>query len=144
MPLFMNLRVQWPPQKDYHIIKFTTKQLKDIFKMTVEDYMKKDPETGELTQFNRSAFEAKALIPALEDIHNSETMELYTWPNGKLFTKEKLNGKVHYYVLKYKVYEREEIILRRQKTYDCYKKEFDIPNMEWLDEDDDNVIDALN
>lgn len=140
-PLFLNLRVQWPRNVDYNVIKYTTKQLKDIFKMSVTDYMKKDPETGELTHFNRSTFETKALVPALEDINRSETMRLYTWPNGKLFEKEKLNGKVHYYVFKYKVFEREEIIMRRQKIYDCYKKEIELPTGDWMDEYDENVID---
>lgn len=141
-PLFMNLRIQWPHQVDYHVVKYTTRQLKDIFKMKVTDYMKKDPETGELTQFNRSTFEAKALIPALEDINNGETMKIYTWSNGKLFDKEKLNGRVHYYVFKYKVFERDEIILNRKKIYDCYKKGIELPTDSWMESDSPDIIDG--
>jgi hypothetical protein len=138
-PLFMNLRYLWDDSNlEYKKVKFTTRELKTIFKMTIEDYMKKDSETGELTQFNRTAFETRALIPAIEDINKGETMKILPWSNGKFFNKEKLNGKIHYYVFKYKVFQKDEIVERRRKVLCQYNKRFSVapmPNEEWLNKE---------
>lgn len=137
-PLFMNLRLLWDnSNSEYKIAKFTTKELKDIFNMTQSDYMKRDPETKELTHFNRTAFETRAILPAVEDINSGETMQILKWEDGKFFKKEKLTGKVHYYVFKYRVFQRNEIIEHRKEVLSLYNQQsssvLPVPSKEWFD-----------
>lgn len=137
-PLFMNLRLQWDnTNAEYKTIKYTTKELKDMFSLTKEDYMKKDSETGELTNFNRTAFETRVISRAIEDINCGETMKIFSWADGKFFQKEKLNGKIHYYVFKYKVFHKDEIVEQRQRIIAEYNKRFSaipVPTEQWLNE----------
>ena len=51
-----------------------------------------------------------------------------------------LNSYFMSYFKQLETFEKEGIVMRRQKIYDCYKKEFELPTEEWLNEYDSNVV----
>lgn len=70
---------------------YSTKELKELFNIPKDgkgSYMK---ENG---HFNRYMFEAKVLVPLVEDLKKCQMINLCTYPDGGYWKKVKVHGKV--------------------------------------------------
>ena len=95
--------------------KMSTKQLKDLFGLPYDAYVSGG-------KFNRTRFEERVLIPAIEGINASEMIQILSFQDGKYFEKEKRLGKVAGYVFKYKVLNRENMVSKRKKEMEKKEK----------------------
>lgn len=101
-------------------MEFTMTQLRDILKVAPDSYMKKvaDSKTGEVKKkYDRTNFIKKLFTPVMEDINNSETIDIIPAKDGKLYSTIKEGGKVSKYVIRYKIHTLKQIEASREKKW---------------------------
>ena len=110
-------------------ITFTTKQLKDLFGLSKDDYVSKKG------RFERKRFEERTIDRALKEIEKKcKTITLIKQPNEKNqlenYSKIKENGKVKYYKITYIVTDPYQVINQEkqaQTTIDDFISEQEFP-----------------
>lgn len=131
--MYLELRTNGKTGGFENKMEFTMTQLRDILKVAPDSYMKKviDPETGEARKkYDRTNFIKKAFVPVLEDINNSETIDIIPAKDGKLYDTIREGGKVSKYVIKYKIHTLKQIENSRKKK--C-NKDADEISIEMID-----------
>lgn len=106
MLLFEELRMRYDTRYLTNVRSYTTKQLKDIFGLAKEDYVRKNG------SFDRSNFEKYTLDKAIEEINQTQMMSIICIgkkKNGQdcFYEKVKKNGFVAGYKLRYVVRPRQ-------------------------------------
>lgn len=99
--LFEDLRLHWDDRFDWNYRDFTTNQLKEIFGLGKNDYIRKDG------YFDRRHFEIFTLDRAIDEINKSEMMMIhiqgFNKSNEPIFYKKiKKGGCVYKYQIQYK------------------------------------------
>lgn len=109
--LFEELRLHYDSRKHNNYRRYTTRQLKELFGLDKEDYMR----SKEMGGFNRSAFERRVLDVAVQEINRTKMMSILPILTGsleeptskrgdtgvKLYRKIKENGRVKWYEFRY-------------------------------------------
>lgn len=118
--MYQRLRLKGKADGSINKMEFTMTQLRDILKVAPDSYMKKitDPDTGEVKKkYDRTNFIKKAFVPVLEDLSNSEVIEIIPDKDGKLYHTIREGGKVSQYVIKYKIRTLTQIKEMRKKKW---------------------------
>lgn len=120
--MYIKLRMHGKTGGFENEMEFTMTQLRDILRTAPDSYMKKikNTETGDVKiRYDRTNFLKKALTPVLEDINNSETIDIIPAKNGKLYSTIKEGSKVSKYVIRYKIHGLKQIeTARKNKIID--------------------------
>lgn len=107
---------------------FKTKELKDIFGLSIGDYMRVKISENEYKDFNRTEFEKKCLQKALLDVDQSEMIRIVKNSDGSLYEKIKFGKKVDGYKITWRVYDNETMKKIRQKKLDALESQIiDMP-----------------
>lgn len=118
--MYMNLKLKGKADGSINKMEYTMTQLREALKVAPESYMKKvvNSETGEIKKkYDRTNLVKKAFLPVLEDINNSEVIEIIPAKDGKLYHTIKEGGKTSKYIIKYKVHTIREVEANREKKW---------------------------
>lgn len=129
---FVKLRLEGAVGGAVNTKELSTAQIKNILHMTESSYTREviDKKTGEKkVKFDRANFEKHVLGTILDDINHTETIQIIPAPDGKLFEKIYQRGQVYRYVIKYRIFDINDIKRHRKKLMKENNKEEDITEM---------------
>ena len=126
---YLKLRLEGAVGGAINTKELSTAEIKKILHMTEKSYTREvvDKKTGEKkVKFDRTNFEKHVLTIILEDINNGETIQIVPTPDGKLFEKVYLRGQVYRYIIRYRIFDINDIKRHRKKLLKENKKTEDI------------------